>query len=179
MKDHLKRSKVMYVVQTSAQFALAQLVMGAFLARLGTYLGMPDSLVGILSSIMSLGCMFQLLATVIRTPKVKKFILITSIISQVLYMVLYLIPVSPLGKTARIAAFSAVLLLAFVSINIAEPSKTAWLLGLVEDEKRGRFSAYREMCSLFTGMTFSYLMGALLDRFEEQGNIQRAFVISV
>ena len=53
--------------------------------------------------------MFQLLATVIRTPKVKKFILITSIVSQVLYMVRYLIPVSPLGKTARIAAFSAVL----------------------------------------------------------------------
>ncbi len=51
-------------------------------------------------------------------------------------------------------------------------------MSLVEDSKRGGFTANKEIISLISGMTFSFLMGALIDYFREAGKIRVAFVLS-
>ena len=50
-------------------------------------------------------------------------------------------------------------------------------MSLVDDGKRGRFTANKEIVSLLGGMAFSYGMGLLMDHFEAQDNIRMAFII--
>jgi Na+/melibiose symporter-like transporter len=50
-------------------------------------------------------------------------------------------------------------------------------MSLVDDKKRGRFTASKEMVSLIGGMLFSFAMGAVIDHFEEIGNLNGAFIV--
>ena len=51
-------------------------------------------------------------------------------------------------------------------------------LSLVDDSNRGTFTANKEIVSLVCGMLFSFLMGAVIDRFAETGKIRTAFILS-
>jgi Na+/melibiose symporter-like transporter len=50
-------------------------------------------------------------------------------------------------------------------------------MSLVDDHKRGSFTANKEMVSLIGGMVFSFGMGMVIDHFEEKGNLQGAFIV--
>lgn len=50
-------------------------------------------------------------------------------------------------------------------------------MSLVDDKKRGSFTANKEMVSLMGGMVFSFAMGAVIDHFEEIGNLNGAFIV--
>ena len=58
----LKRSQLMYMLEAALEYFIAILVSGSYLATLTKELGLSDSLTGLLSSIISLGCLFQLLS---------------------------------------------------------------------------------------------------------------------
>ena len=51
-------------------------------------------------------------------------------------------------------------------------------MSLVDDSSRGAFTANKEIISLVCGMLFSFLMGAVIDRFAESGEIRTAFILS-
>jgi Na+/melibiose symporter-like transporter len=50
-------------------------------------------------------------------------------------------------------------------------------MSLVDDRKRGSFTASKEMVSLIGGMVFSFAMGAVIDRFEMAGDLNGAFIV--
>ena len=50
-------------------------------------------------------------------------------------------------------------------------------MSLVDDKKRGRFTANKEIVSLTGGMVFSYFMGAMIDHFEALDNMRAAFIV--
>lgn len=50
-------------------------------------------------------------------------------------------------------------------------------MSLVEDKRRGAFTANKEMVSLIGGMIFSFSMGYVIDNLESAGNINGAFVV--
>ena len=81
-----KRSRVMYIAEATLEYLIAIAVAGAYLATLTKELGMSDSLTGILSSIISLGCLFQLFAVFYRRPKKKNFVITMSVINQLLFI---------------------------------------------------------------------------------------------
>ncbi len=54
----------MYIFEAGPEYLISILVAGSFLATLTRELGISDGLTGILSSIISLGCLFQLLSAV-------------------------------------------------------------------------------------------------------------------
>ena len=58
----LKRVRLMYIFEAALEHLIALLVAGSFLATLTKSLGMSDSLTGVLSSVISLGCLFQLMS---------------------------------------------------------------------------------------------------------------------
>ena len=61
-----KRGRLLYILEAALEYLLSILVSGSFLATLTKELGMSDSLTGILSSVISLGCLFQLMSVILR-----------------------------------------------------------------------------------------------------------------
>ncbi|MBQ3054791.1 MAG: MFS transporter [Oscillospiraceae bacterium] len=176
--DAMKRSRLLYIAEAGLEYLISILVAGSFLATLTRELGMSDSLTGILSSVITLGCLFQLLSVSWRPLRAKKAVVLLSVTNQLLFLLLYLIPLLNIGKTLKIAVFVAVVFLAYLVYNFAHPKKINWLMSLVEDGARGVFTANKEIVSLIMGMAFSFGMGALCDYFTARGETRMAFAIS-
>ena len=51
-------------------------------------------------------------------------------------------------------------------------------MSLVDDEKRGRFTAHKEIFSLISGIIFTFVMGTVIDHFNESGDSRMAFTVS-
>ena len=173
-----KRSRLMYIFEAAIEYLISILVASSYLARLTKALGFSDSLTGILSNIISLGCLFQLLSLSLRRTKVKGFVVLFSIINQILFMLLYIVPLTDFSKKAKIAAFLILFIAAYLTYYFANPKKIAWLMQAVEDKHRGSFTANKEIVSLLSGMVFTFGMGALIDHFSEAGQIRTAFILS-
>lgn len=174
----LKRSRLMYVCEATLEYFISILVAGSFLATLTSELGMSDSLTGILSSIISLGCLFQLLSIGIRRKRLKPFVIVMSIINQIIFMILYVVPIFDFGKTFKIITFVVLIISAYLIYNLAHPKKITWMMSLVDDKKRGSFTANKEITSLISGMIFSFAMGALIDYFKDKGETKIALILS-
>jgi len=176
--NSIKRSRLMYLLEAAFEYLISILVSSSFLATLTKELGVSDSLTGILSSIISLGCLFQLLSLSIRRTRVKKFVILFSIINQILFMLLYVIPLVEFEKSTKIILFVIMIFSAYFIYNVAHPKKINWLMSLVDDNHRGIFTANKEIISLISGMIFSFAMGAVIDHFSSTGRIRTAFTIS-
>lgn len=177
MEKQRKRSLKLYMVQAALEYLVALSASGTFLAKLTSQLGMSDSLTGILTSLMTMGCLFQMLALLLRVKRVKIFVILTSLFSQFLFMLIYLLPLTGITPRMKTAAFVFAIFSAHLVLNSAAPYRTNWLRGLVDDSSRGTFSATMEMISLFAGIVFSYSMGAVFDHLEANGRIQGALVV--
>lgn len=167
----------MYIMEAALEYLVSLLVSSSFLATLTKSLGMSDSLTGVLSSVISLGCLFQLLSAVYRRRQVKRFVMALSILNQLLFMLLYVIPLSGAGKQFKIVLFVVVIILAYLLYNIAHPKKISWLMSLIEDGHRGRFTANKEIVSLIMGMAFSFGMGVVVDYFSDRNELRTAFAL--
>lgn len=176
-EKQIKRTQWMYILQAGFEYLISLLVTGAYLAKITEALGMSDQLTGILSSVISLGHMFQLGSLLVRPKTNKRFVIGMSIANQLLFMTLYIIPLGQGGGAWRSLVFVIAIILAYLIYNIAHPKKIFWLMSLVDDSKRGRFTAIKETVSLLLGMIFTYIMGAVIDHFEAKGDLRTAFII--
>ena len=167
----------MYICEAALEYLISILVAGTYLAMITKELGISDTLTGIISSFISLGCVFQLFAMLIRKGNTKKTVLFLSVLNQLLFMFLYIIPLMGGSQSMKTTLFIVVILLAYFFYNIAHPKKIDWFMSLVDYEKRGVFTAKKEMVSLIAGMIFSFIMGAVADHYKEIGEIRTAFII--
>ena len=78
-----KRSRASYMTQCTVEYFVSLLVTDAFLAKLLTYVGISDSLIGIISSFISMAFVIQLLSVFIVRIKAstKKIVMIFDTIS--------------------------------------------------------------------------------------------------
>ncbi len=173
----VSRSRILYIIEAALEYFISILVAGSYLATLTSHLGMSDSLTGIISSFISLGCLFQLFSVFLKRRRVKTIVTTLSVVNQLLFMLLYIIPLSGAGKQIKIALFIAAIFLAYLIYNSVHPLKINWLMSLVDDKKRGIFTSYKEIVSLLSGMLFSFGMGTLIDHFQYQGEVETAFVL--
>ena len=173
----LRRNSRFYIVQAAVEYHISLLVTGSFLAALTTALGISDALTGVLSSVISLGCVFQLVSLLLRPRRARSFVAACSVCNQLLFAGLFLIPFLPLGTRGRIALFVVGILAAYFLYNIAHPQKVSWLMSWVADGTRGVFTANMQIVSLLSGMAFSLAMGAVCDHFREKSQENTAFVL--
>lgn len=171
------RSRILYIIEAALEYFISILVAGSYLATLTSHLGMSDSLTGILSSFISLGCLFQLFSVFLKRKRVKTIVTTLSVVNQLLFMLLYIIPLSGAGKQVKIALFIGAIFLAYLIYNSVHPLKINWLMSLVDDRKRGIFTSYKEIVSLLSGMLFSFGMGTLIDHFQYKGEVETAFIL--
>lgn len=177
MDNKIKRSRNLYIIEAALEYFIALLVSGSFLATITTRLGFSDAQTGILSSIVSLGCVFQLISIAIRPKSSKPMVLALSIANQLLFTLLYVIPLPRESNAFLKTAFVIVILAAYLLYYIAHPKKINWFMSLVEDDERGRFTANKEIVSLITGMGISFGMGAVVDYFKAKDDITTALII--
>ena len=166
----------MYIIEATLEYLISILVADMYLAALTKELGISDSVTGILSSVISLGCLFQLIATLIHRGRTKRLVMALSIINQLLFMLLYVIPLTGWEQSSKQVIFIVSIVLAYFFYNIAHPMKINWLMSLVDDGKRGRFTAKKEVVSLIAGVVFNFAMGAVIDYYKER-SIRTAFII--
>ncbi len=179
LEKKLKTGRLMYIIEAAAEYLISILVTGSFLATITKELGFSDSLTGILSSIISLGCLFQLLSMAFHPRRSKRFVIILSVVNQLLFSLLYIIPLTALSQGAKTALFVAAGFIAYLIYYIAHPKKITWMMSMVDERKRGSFTSLKEAVSLLAGMIFSYVMGMVVDGFTAAGETAGAFAVCV
>ncbi len=178
ISDKIKLSQLLYTFEAAFEYLISIFVTGSFLATLTKQLGFSDSLTGIMSSVISLGCLFQLLSLYIRPKREKRFVTTLSILNQLLFMLLYVVPLTRFNTQIKTVLFTSFIFIAYLIYNVTHPKKINWLMSFVENRNRGIFTANKEIISLLSGMAFSFVMGSVIDHFSAKGNIKQAFVIS-
>jgi len=178
-RDTYAFSRFMYILEATFEYFIYILTAGAYLASLGTAVGLSEAAIGILTSFVSLGCGMQIVAVFIRGRiSAKKFVSIGNIINQSLYALMYLTPFFPLPNEYRSVCLIVFLLVGQLIMNVIQSHKVNWFMSLVDDHKRGVFTANKEIVSLLGGMAFTFLMGVLSDYFEAQGNDMGFFAVA-
>ncbi len=176
-KAKYNKNQILYIIEATLEYFISILVAGSYLATLTTQLGFSDSLTGILSSVISLGGLFQLGSMFIRRRKMKRFVVIFSVINQLLFAFLYVVPFFDFSAVVKRVVFVVTIIAAYFVYNVTHPKKINWMMSLVDDDIRGRFTANKEIVSLLGGMGFTFLMGNVVDFFKEKGEIKTAFII--
>lgn len=177
-KDIYKTSRFLYIIEAALEYFISLLVSGAYLAKLTTAIDVSDTITGILSAFVSLGCGFQIVAIFLANKRpVKRWVTILHSLNQLFFALIYLVPFIPLTRIQKTIIFVFFLLLGHIVNNVVNAPKINWYMALVDDRKRGSFTASKEMVSLVGGMIFSFAMGLVIDNFEAAGNINGAFIV--
>mgnify|MGYP000041915076 CR=1 FL=1 len=177
-KDIYKISRFLYILEAALEYFISLLVTGAYLAKITSAIGMSDTTTGILTSFVSLGFGFQILAIFLASKRpVKRWVTLLHCLNQLAFALIYFIPLFDISHGARIILFIILLLMGHILNNVVNSPKINWFMSLVEDKRRGAFTANKEMVSLIGGMIFSFLMGSIIDRMESSGNINDAFIV--
>ena len=178
-KDIYKSSRTAYIFEAAFEYFVSVIIAGAFLAKLLTKAGISDSLTGIITSFVSLACVAQLFSVMLIRPTkpVKKWVTFLTIVKNFLFVGLYMLPMMEISQGLKTALVVVFILGGQLIANIAVPFKTNWLMSLVDNRDRGKFTATKEIVSLLGGMVFSYTMGAISDHYTDIGNDEMAFVI--
>ena len=179
LHDEYKTSRILYIIEAALEYFVAIAVGSVYLAKITGYIGIPDSVTGILTSFVSLGCGFQVIALFLAHKKpVKRWVTVFHIISQLLFSLMYFVPVLPISKTWQTVLLICALLLAQVLHNAINSPKINWYMSLVDEKHRGRFTANKEIISLLGGMVFSFALGQVMDAFSENGKLSVGFIVN-
>lgn len=176
-KDGYRFSRLLYVIQAAVEYFIATLVGGAYLAKATESVGMPDDVTAVLTSLVSLGVGFQLVALLIpRKRTVKRWVTPCMLIYQLIFTFVYVVPLVDLTNETKTLVLFSVLLAGHILQNVVYSPKTTWLMGLVDEHKRGSFTAVKEIVSLISGMAYTFVIGLIMDHFERNGNVKGAFI---
>ncbi len=173
-----KRSRTAYMMQCAFEYFVTIVVGGSFLTKLLDYVGFSDAAIGIISSLISLTCVFQLLSMLVvqKICNTKKYSMTLQALGRLMFMSLYLIPFLPFAKEYRGALIVAGIVLAYLCYYLATSVTFKWGNSFVDPRKRAEFSAVKEMVSLFLGMIVTLAVGYVMDAFEASDNLEGGFI---
>lgn len=177
-KDIYKTSRFLHIIEAAVEYFITLLIGGAYLAKLTDAIGMSDALTGILSSFTTLGCTFQFLSIFLaRKTPVKRWVVPTAIVSELMFALIYLTPFLPFTEGNKSLFLIVFLLGAHILTQIIYSPKMNWYMSLIPDGTRGTFVAKKEMVSLIGGMIFTGVMGNIIDILDAQGKNEASFIL--
>lgn len=174
-----KKGRLFIIAEAALEYFIALCVTTTFLTAILNEMEVSASLQGIISAISSLACSVQLFAVfgVKKNYPCKRWVSILNLVNQLSFGILYCIPFADFSKEIKIAVFIGLLLLAYGCQNYLTPSRVNWQMSLVADNKRGIFTANKEIVSLIGGMIFSQAAGMMVDYFKARGDMRTCFII--
>ena len=85
-KDEYKFSRFMYILEAAFEYFISLMFTGAYLATVTKSIGLSDAVTGILSSVATLGCGFQIFAIFLSGKRrVKRTVSIFHTVNQLLF----------------------------------------------------------------------------------------------
>lgn len=172
------RSRRAYMLQCMLEYFVSLMVTDAFLAKLLSYIGISDALIGVISSFVTLAFAMQLLTILLVRRKInaKKTVMIFDTLSIFFFMLLYLVPFAPVTKGAKTALVMVCVILAYTGLYLIQSICYKWCNSFVKPTVRAEYSAKKEIMSLIGGMIFTAVMGYIIDRFEGLDNLSGGFL---
>ena len=168
-KDKYAFSRLLYIIEATLEYFISLAVGGVYLAKITKYIGISDAVTGIITAFVSLGCGFQIIALFLAHKKpVKRWVTVGHIVSQMLFALMYFVPLLSISKTGKTVLLIATLFVAQIIHNAINSPKINWYMSLVDDKKRGSFTANKEIVSLIGGMLFTYGLGTMMDHLENK-----------
>lgn len=159
------------------EYFIALMVSDVYLFKLLAYMGMSDSTIGIISSLITVACLFQLAAIGFagRIRNVKNWVIIFCLIGQMVFVLMYLLPFLPFQLPVKtVMAYTSILTGYFFSYSVSS-ILFKWANSFVDPGHRAVYSAEKEMLSLLGGMIFTFILGMVMDNFEAAGHLEGAF----
>ncbi len=176
-KDPYSLSRLMYILEAAFEYFISLLMIGAYIAKVATTIGISDSTTGILTSFVSLGLCFQCVAIFLATKRpVKRWVSLLHVLNQLCFSLVYFVPFLPSSKALKIGLFILFLLGGHILNNVVNAPKTRWFMDLVEDKKRGTFTATKEIVSLLGAMLFTFTVSTVIDTLEARGDLYGSFL---
>ena len=167
----------MYIIEAALEYFISILSHGVYLAKITKAIGMKDSTTALLASSVSLGVGFQIIALFIsQRGSTKRWVTPVHILNQLLFTFMYVVPLFDMSSNTKTLLICVFLIGGTAISNVAFSPKIGWLMGLVDENKRGKFTAIKEMVSLTSGILFTLVMGRVVDSFEASGNMNGAFI---
>ncbi|MBO4971424.1 MAG: hypothetical protein J6D45_01270 [Clostridia bacterium] len=175
-----KRSRRAYTLECAFEYFVSLLVTDAFLASLLSSIGLNDSLIGVITSFISVAFLFQLFSVFIvrKITNTKRFAVFFHALSQLFFMSLYLIPFLPFEYKYKEILVIVCILFAYFGNYLVTSMIYKWGNSFVDPKKRGVFSAGKEMISLILGMAVTLIIGFAMDSFTESGNTNGGFIFA-
>ncbi|MBR6743822.1 MAG: hypothetical protein IKM00_01200 [Clostridia bacterium] len=173
-----KRSRRAYILECAFGYFIALMVADAFLATLLTEMGLNDAMIGVISSLISLAFLFQLFSIFV-VPHIRNVKLVAipiHCVSQMFFLVLYLLPFFHIPQPFRVVIVVGCLMIAYFGNYLVTSVIFNWGNAYVDPNGRANFAATKEIVSLLSGVVFSLAMGKAIDRFIEAGNIEGGFL---
>ena len=167
MKNGNKVTEVAYIIEAGLEYFISLFITGTMLGYILDTLGFSDAMQGIISTVATFTCGAQLFALVLAGRKRKHIVTVGHLINQACFSVLYLLPLLTLPPQVKTALLLLLLFAGHIVNNAINPAKVTWLMSAVPDERRGRFTAIKEMISLAGGIAVSLGMGAVADTFRD------------
>lgn len=173
-----KNSRTSYIIEAALEYFISILITDSFLAVLLSKNGVSDAATGIITQLASLAFTAQMFSVFVRKTKgVKKFVTVLHIINQFMFVLLYFIPVFNIPSSMKVIFFIVLFLGGHFLSQLVFPYKIPWLMSIVPDKERGKFSANKEIVSLIGGMIFSYVMGSVSDYYNALGKESVSFFV--
>jgi len=175
-----KRSRYAYSLECAFEYFVSLLVTDAFLASLLSHIGLSDSLIGLITSFISVAFLFQLFSVfaVRKITNTKRFAVLFHTASNLLFMCLYVLPFLPFSYKCKEILVVACILCAYFGNYLVTSVIYKWGNSYVNPQKRGVFSAGKEMLSLMSGMIVTVIIGYAVDFFDRSGNTEGGFIFS-
>ena len=174
-----RRSRAAYHIQCVTEYLVTLLVADVFLAKLLKSMGLSDSVIGIVSSLMSLAFLVQLgtLFLMQHIKNVKKTVIIIDISSMLCFMSTFLLPFASVPDEVRTTLVFVTIgggfLFKYLQVNL----DYKWGNSFVKPEGRGAFSARNEAISMAAGVVFTLIMGGMVDFYDKRGELQKSFAV--
>ena len=173
-----KRSRRAYTLECAFEYFIALMVADAFLATLLSEMGLGDAVIGVISSLISFAFLFQLFSIFIvqHIRNVKAVAVPIHCVSQMFFLILYLLPFLEIPERIRAAVVVGCLLIAYFGNYLVTSLIFNWGNTYVEPKTRADFAATKEIVSLLSGIAVSFLMGRAIDSFMAAGNLRGGFL---
>ena len=165
--DPRRKTRIAYIIEAGFEYFISLFVTGTFLGYILDTLGFNDAMQGIISTVATFTLGAQLFALFLRGRRAKRIVTIGHLINQLAFMLLYLLPIFDISPALRTALLMVLLFSGHIINNAINPAKITWLMTSVPNDKRGSFTAVKEMISLAGGIVVSLALGAVADIFRD------------
>jgi len=141
-------------------------------------MGLSDALIGIISTFVTLACVFQLFAmlAVQRIVNTKRYVVFFHMLGRILFSALFLTPLLPISAEYKGVLVAGCVLIAYFGHHMAYSVLFRWGNSFVDPHHRAAFSAKKEIVSLTIGTVITLSMGYMLDIFEANNDLQTGFI---